>query len=105
MLKIKKGDTVTVRAGKDKGKNGKVLTVEPDKNRVIVEKINIIKKHVKSNPQKGIKGGKLEKEGAIPLAKVMYFCQNCGQGVRVGFKLSEKGDKVRVCKKCGTTLD
>ena len=69
------------------------------------QQINIIKKHVKPNPQKGIKGGKLEKEGAIPLAKVMYFCQNCGQGVRVGFKLSEKGDKVRVCKKCGTTLD
>ncbi len=105
MLKIKRGDTVIVVAGKDKGKTGKVLRVFPKRSRVIVEKINFLKKSVRPNPQKGIQGGIVEKEAPIHISNVMYYCSNCGQGVRVGFKLLEDGTKVRFCKKCGTTLD
>ncbi len=105
MLKIKKNDIVLVIAGKDKGKTGKVLKVIPKKNRVVVEKVNFIKKHVRPNPQKGIQGGTLEKEAPIHISNVMYFCSNCGTGVRVGFRVLDDGSKVRYCKKCGTTLD
>ncbi len=105
MLRIKRGDTVVVVAGKDKGKTGKVLRVLPKRNRVIVEKINFVKKSVRPNPQKGVQGGIVEREAPIHISNVMYYCSNCGQGVRVGFKLLEDGTKVRYCKKCGTTLD
>ena len=105
MLKIKKNDNVIVISGKDKGKTGKVIKVLPNKNRVIVEKINIVKKHVRPNPQKGVQGGTLDKEAPINISNVMYLCSNCGVGVRVGFKHLDDGSKVRYCKKCGTTLD
>ncbi len=105
MFKIKKGDNVIVITGKDKGKTGKVLRVLPKKERIIVEKINFVKKSVRPNPQKGVQGGVVEREAPIHISNVMYYCSNCGQGVRVGFKILEDSSKVRYCKKCGTTLD
>jgi len=105
MLKIKKDDTVVVIAGKDKGKRGKVIRVLPDENKLIIEKVNFIKKHVRPNPQKGIQGGTVEKEAPIYLSNTMYYCPTCGTGVRIGFQYLEDGSKVRYCKKCGTTID
>ena len=101
--RLKKGDTVKVIAGKEKGKTGKILSTIPDRKRVIVEKINLIKRHKKADA-KG-KGGIVEKEGSIHISNVMYLCNKCGTGVRVGYKIMEDGKKVRVCTKCRETLD
>ncbi len=96
--KIKKDDKVIVIAGKDKGKIGTVLKVDKEKRRVIVEKVNIVKKHV---PQQGI----IEKEAPIHISNVMLICPKCSQPTRVGKKFLEDGRKVRVCKKCGEPID
>jgi large subunit ribosomal protein L24 len=105
-FKLKKNDTVIIQSGRrqDKKKTGKILRVVSEKNRVVVEKIHIIKEYVRANPQKNIKGGIVEREGAIPISSVMYYCKECEQGVRIGFRVSDAG-KQRVCKKCGVVLD
>jgi len=88
-LKLKKGDQVIIKRGKkeDKGKIGKLLRILPEKNRVVAEKIHIVKEYVRPNPQKNIQGGIVEREGTIPLASVMYYCKECEQGVRIGYKI------------------
>jgi large subunit ribosomal protein L24 len=105
-FKLKKNDTVIVKSGRrqDKKKTGKILRIVSEKNRVVVEKIHIIKEYVRANPQKNIKGGIVEREGTIPIEKVMYYCKECEQGVRIGYLISDAG-KQRVCKKCGVVLD
>jgi large subunit ribosomal protein L24 len=100
---IRRNDTVKVIAGRDKGKQGRVLRVMPDEGKVLVEHVSMVKKHVRPNPQRNVKGGIAEQESAISLSNVMLVCGTCGP-VRLGHEV--KGDrKVRVCKKCGTTLD
>ena len=105
-FKLKKNDTVVIKSGRrqDKKKTGKILRIVSEKNRVVIEKIHIIKEYVRANPQKNIKGGIVEREGAIPIEKVMYYCKECEQGVRIGYRISDSG-KQRVCKKCGVVLD
>jgi large subunit ribosomal protein L24 len=100
---IRRNDTVKVMTGRDAGKEGRVLRVMPDEGRVLVEHVMTVKKHVRPNPQRNIKGGIAEQERAIPLSNVALVCPACGP-VRIGHAV--QGDrKVRVCKKCGTTLD
>jgi large subunit ribosomal protein L24 len=100
---IRRNDNVKVMAGKDCGKEGRVLRVFPDEGRVLVEHIMTIKKHVRPNPQQRIQGGIAEQEAKISIANVALVCGTCGP-VRIGHEV--RGDKkVRVCKKCGTTLD
>jgi large subunit ribosomal protein L24 len=101
--RLKKGDTVKVIAGKEKGKTGKILSTIPARERVIVEKINLIKRH--QRPDAKGKGGIVEKEGAIHVSNVMYLCDKCGSGVRVGYKILDDGKKARVCAKCHEILD
>ena len=101
--RLKKGDIVKVIAGKEKGKTGKVLKIESDKDQVVVEKLNIVKRHKK--PDAKAKGGIVEKEGPINISNVMFLCNKCDTGVRVGYKILEDGGKARVCKKCKETLD
>ncbi|MBN1382223.1 MAG: 50S ribosomal protein L24 [Deltaproteobacteria bacterium] len=101
--RLKKGDTVKIISGREKGKTGKVLKVEGDKNRLFVEKLNIVKKHQK--PDAKGKGGILEKEAPIAISDVMFFCNKCEAGVKVGYRILEDGKKVRVCKKCHELLD
>lgn len=105
-LKLKKGDSVIVLKGKkqDRGKIGKILRIMFGKNRIVVEKIHIIKEYVRANPQKNIQGSIVEREGSIPMASVMYYCGECEQGVRIGFKITDT-QKQRVCKKCNTVFD
>jgi large subunit ribosomal protein L24 len=105
-FKLKKNDMVIIKSGRrqDKKKTGKILRIVSEKNRVVVEKIHIIKEYVRANPQKNIKGGIVDREGAIPIEKVMYYCKECEQGVRIGYRISDSG-KQRVCKKCGVVLD
>jgi large subunit ribosomal protein L24 len=100
---VKKNDLVLVKTGKDKGKTGKVLRIAKKKDRVIVEKVNMIKRHVK--PSQKSKGGVIEKESLIHVSNVMIFCEKCSKPVRVGTKILEDGKKVRFCKKCNEVID
>ena len=102
-MHVKKGDTVKVISGKDKGKTGVVLTALPKKDRVLVEGINIIKKHTKPN-QANPQGGIVSQEAAIHVSNVMLLDPKSGEPTRVGYKV-EDGKKVRVAKKSGEKLD
>jgi len=99
---IRKGDMVQIIAGREKGKTGKILRVLRDSNRVVVEKLNVIKRHTKPS-QKNPQGGILEKEGSINYSNVLLLCPKCNRGVRVGHKL-EGNKKTRICKKCGGSI-
>jgi len=99
---VKKEDTVMVISGKDKGKTGKVLRVFSIEGRVIVERINMIKRHTRPNPQNP-QGGIVEKEAPLPACKVVLVCPRCKQPTRVGRKILENS-KLRICKKCGETI-
>ena len=101
-MKIKKGDTVQVLSGNDKGKTGEVLEVIPKTEKIIVKGVNIRKKHVKPRKQ-GEEGGIISVECAIHSSKVNVVCPKCGKPARLGYKVVD-GKKVRVCKKCGTEL-
>ena len=99
-LKIKKGDRVEVLTGKDRGKKGEVMRALPADGKVIVEGVNVSKKH--QRPTKAtMQGGIIDKDMPIPVANVALVCPACGKRTRVGFKLDGAGNKVRVCKKCG----
>ncbi len=103
-MHVKKGDTVIVISGKDKGKTGKVLSVLPKENKVVVEGINMVTRHVKpQGPNQP--GGRITREAPLYASKVMYYCDKDKKGVRIGRKVLENGKKVRVCKKCGAVLD
>lgn len=103
-VKIKKNDQVQVIAGRDRGASGKVLRVLPAKGSAIVEGVNIIKRHTRPNPQKGIQGGVVEKEAPIQLCKVKLICPETGQPSRVGRTRLEDGTGARVVKRSGATL-
>lgn len=101
---IKKDDVVKVIAGKEKGKTGKVLKVLGKKNRVIIEKINFVKRHARPSAQHR-QGGIIEKEAPVHTSNVMLLCSKCNRPVRLGRKLLEDAKKVRVCKACGEVID
>jgi large subunit ribosomal protein L24 len=107
MQRIKKGDTVQVIAGKDKGTRGQVLRVLPRNERVVVERVNIAKKH--QRPVQAGRGqmepGIIEFEAPIHLSNVMLVCPQCEEATRIGFRVTEDGVKVRVCRKCGRDID
>lgn len=101
---VKKNDQVVVLAGKDRGAKGKVLRVMPAEGRAIVERVNMIKRHTRPNPQRGIQGGVLEREGPVHLSNLMVICPECDRPTRIGRTRLEDGRGVRVCKRCGATL-
>lgn len=101
-MRIKKGDNVQVLSGNDKGKTGEVLEVNPKADKIIIKGVNVRKKHVKARRQ-GEEGGIIAVECAIPSSKVNVVCPKCGKATKVGYSM-EKDQKVRVCKKCGTTI-
>lgn len=102
--KIKKNDKVVVRVGKEKGKIGSVLKVDSERGRVIIEKVNISKRHTKPGGANA-QGGIVEKEAPIRISNVMLVCTKCAEPSRIGKKVLEDGSKVRVCKKCGEFID
>jgi large subunit ribosomal protein L24 len=104
-IRLRKGDTVQVTAGKDAGKTGKVLKVLPEKNRVIVQGVNFVKKHTRPNPQRNIKGGIAERGGSIHASNVMVVCGECGKRTRIGAKVLADGKKARICRRCEGVLD
>jgi large subunit ribosomal protein L24 len=101
---IRRNDTVVVTAGKDRGKRGRVLRLLPLTNRVVIEGVNMIKRHTRPNPQRNVQGGILEREGAMHASNVMLVCPECGKATRVGHRV--QGDrKVRICRKCEGVVD
>ncbi len=104
MSKIRKNDEVVVTLGRDRGRKGKVLISMHDKDRLIVEGINMIKRHMK--PTAAVRqAGIVEKEAPIHVSDVKLICKKCNQPTRVGFRFLEGGNKVRVCKKCQEVID
>ena len=104
MSKIRKGDDVVVLSGRDKGKRGTVLQII-ENSRILVDNVNVIKKHVKPNPNRGETGGIIEKEAPIQISNVALFNPNSNKADRVGYKLLEDGRKVRVFKSDGEVAD
>ena len=104
-MKVKKGDTVEVIAGKDAGRRGKVLKVDSARERVVVEGVHMIKRHTRPNPQKRVQGGIVEREAAIHVSNVMVVSPDSGSKTRVGYKILDDGRKVRVAKVDGAILD
>jgi len=101
---IRKNDSVIVIAGKERGKTGKVLRVDREKQAVIIERINLVKRHSKPRgPQKP--GGMIEKEAFIEASNIMLMCDKCNAPVRIGRKVLTDGTKVRVCRRCGESID
>jgi large subunit ribosomal protein L24 len=104
MKKIRKGDKVVVLAGRDKGKQGTVLRVFDD-SRVLVENVNMIKRHTKPNPNKGVTGGIIDREAPIHASNIALFNPATGKGERVGMRVMQDGSKVRFFKKSGEVAD
>ncbi|MHC1744663.1 MAG: 50S ribosomal protein L24 [Syntrophobacteraceae bacterium] len=102
--RIKKNDTVKVITGKDKGKTGKVMRVIPKSDRAIVERVNMVKRHMKPS-QQSRQGGILEREAPIPISNLMLVCSKCTDPTRVGYKTLDDDRKVRFCKKCNEVID
>jgi large subunit ribosomal protein L24 len=101
---VRRGDTVGVIAGRERGKRGKVLRVLMDKGRVLVEHVNMIKKHQRPT-QKLRQGGIIEREGPLALSNVLLVCARCDKPARTGIKILADGRKVRTCKRCGEAID
>ena len=104
-MNLRKNDTVQVITGRDAGKQGKVLKVIREKNRVIVQGVGFTKKHTRPNPQRNIKGGIAEREAPIHASNVMIVCGECNKRTRIGHKLMADGKKARICRKCEGALD
>jgi large subunit ribosomal protein L24 len=102
---IRKNDNVVVIAGKDRGKKGRVLKVVAEKNRLIVEGVNFIKRHTKPNPGRNVKGGIVQREAALHASNVQLVCPECNAPTRIGRKVLGDGRKVRVCRKCEGVVD
>jgi len=101
---LKKEDQVEVLSGKDKGRVGKILRVDPKNKTAIVEKVNVVKRHTKPNPANQ-QGGIISKEAMIDLSNLKLICPKCAKTVRLSKKILDDGSKVRVCKKCGESVE
>ena len=97
-MKLIKGDKVKILIGKDKGREGEITQVFPKKDRIVVQGLNLYKKHIKASQQS--KGGIIEKERALVASKVMFICPECKKAARIGYQIDKQGNKYRICKKC-----
>lgn len=104
-INVRKNDRVVVIAGKDKGKTGRVIEVQPRKRKVLVEGVNVVKRHNKANTRRGVQGGILERESPIDVSNIMVLCPHCGAATRSGHQVLADGSRSRACKKCGATIE
>ena len=102
---IRKNDNVVVVTGKDRGKRGRVLKVLPQRNRLVIEGVNFVKRHTRPNPQQNVKCGIVERESPLHASNVQIVCPECGAPTRIGHQLLGDGRKVRVCRKCDGAVD
>jgi large subunit ribosomal protein L24 len=100
---VRKGDTVVVLTGKDRGKKGKVLRVNPARGTAVVERVNFLKKHTRPNPSKNVQGGILERESPVRVDKLQVVCPSCGEATRLGSHRTDEG-MLRYCRKCNSDL-
>ena len=103
-MKLKKGDTVIITAGKDRGRKGKIEKAQPKKNRVLVSGLNLYKKHVKAKSEKE-PGGIVEIPRPLPVSNLALICPKCKKPTRIGYIFNQKGEKERICKKCKKNID
>ena len=104
-MHVRAKDTVMVLSGKSQGRRGQVLSVDLEKGRAVVEGVNLVKKHQKANPQKGVQGGIIEREAAVAVSVLMLVCPKCSEPTRARSVAKGKGAGARTCRKCGTTMD
>ena len=102
---VRRNDTVIVIAGKNRGKRGRVLKLLPERNRVVVEGVNFIKRHTRPNPSRNVKGGVVEREASLHASNLQLVCPECGAQTRIGRRLLGDGRKVRICRKCEGVVD
>ncbi len=102
-MKIKKGDRVRVLTGKDRGKEGEVMRAIPERDKVIVDGVNVAKRHQRAT-RATTQGGIIDKDMPLPVANVAIVCGSCGKATRIGYRLDDQGRKVRICRKCGGDL-
>lgn len=102
---VRKNDNVIIVTGKDRGKRGRVLKVLPERNRIVIEGMNFIKRHTRPNPQQNIKGGIVERESSLHASNVQIVCPECSAPTRIGHRLLGDGRKVRICRKCDGVMD
>jgi large subunit ribosomal protein L24 len=104
-INVRKNDRVVVITGKDRGKTGRVIEVHPRKHKILVEGVNVVKRHNKANTRRGIQGGILERESPIDVSNVMVICSHCHVATRVGHQVLEDKRRHRACKKCGAAIE
>jgi large subunit ribosomal protein L24 len=104
-INVRKNDRVVVITGKDKGKTGRVIEVQPRKRKVLVEGVNVVKRHNKADTRRGVQGGILERESPINISNVMVICPHCGQATRAAHQVLGDGSRTRACKKCGAAIE
>ena len=104
-INIRRNDRVVVISGKDRGKTGRVIEVHPRKGKILVEGVNVVKRHLKANSRRGVQGGILEKESPIDVSNVMVICPHCAAASRVGHEVLADGRRSRACKKCGAAIE
>ena len=104
-INVRKNDRVVVVTGKDSGKTGRIIEVNPRKRKVIVEGVNVVKRHTKANSRRGVQSGILEREAPIAVSNVMLICPHCGQATRASHQVLEDGKRHRACKKCGAAIE
>ena len=102
---IRRNDNVIVTTGKDRGKKGRVLKVQPENNRIVVEGVNFISRHTRPNPSKNIKGGIVKREASLHASNVQLVCPECSTPTRIGHQILGDGRKVRICRKCHGVVD
>jgi len=102
---IRRNDNVLVVAGKDRGKRGRVLKVLPARNRLVIEGVNLIKRHTRPNPNANVQGGIVEREASLHASNVQLICPECGAQTRIGRRVLNDGRKVRICRKCEGVVD
>ncbi|HKV41716.1 MAG TPA: 50S ribosomal protein L24 [Blastocatellia bacterium] len=104
-INVRRNDRVMVITGKDKGKTGRVLSVLPRKRKVLVEGVNVVKRHTKANSRQGLSGGILDRESPVDISNVMVVCPHCGRPSRIAHQVASTGKRTRECKRCGAAIE
>jgi large subunit ribosomal protein L24 len=104
-INVRRNDRVMVIAGKDKGKSGRVIEVHARKHEVLVEGVNVVKRHMKANSRRGVQGGILDRESPVDVSNIMLICPHCSAPTRISHQVLGDGKRIRACKKCGAAIE
>ncbi|MGH9761149.1 MAG: 50S ribosomal protein L24 [Blastocatellia bacterium] len=104
-INVRRNDRVMIITGKDKGKTGRVIEVIPRKKKLLVEGVNMVKRHTKANSRAGVSGGILDREAPVDISNVMLVCPHCSLPTRIGHQVAGEAQRIRECKRCGATIE